>query len=299
MLNPERIKITPEILKLISEIDEFKGTWTALEKHTTALQLLGDVADFGQNFKAVLGPWQNQPLSEEIIKTLHGVISGHKEPGVYKTSSFPLVIQKGDEITGSLDTATPDEAAVLMGKLIPWVHGALGQGKIHPLIIISLFTAVFLQLCPFEKGNQRLARLLIVLLMFKAGYSYAPYSALEPLMNERVQEYFEALSHTQETLEEGRADWDPWLLFFLSLLKEQKDHLIRRMESGGEELADMPALSAKVLKLFEDHERLSMKEIERLTRGRRSTLKLRLGELVKGGYLIRHGKARATWYAKV
>ncbi|GJL85440.1 MAG: hypothetical protein DHS20C02_12150 [Micavibrio sp.] len=298
MLNPDHIKITPEILKQLTEIDEFKGSWGALEKHTTALQLLGDVANFGQNFKAVLEPWQEQPFSEDVIKKLHGVISGKKE-GQYKATNFPLIIQRGEEIIGTLDVATPEDAEALMGKLVEWADEAFEAKDVHPLLVIALFMAVFLQLSPFEKGNQRLARMLIVLLMFKAGYSYAPYSALEPAMNAKMRNYFDALSYTQETLEAGQPDWGPWLRFFFGLLKDQKDQLAVRMEKGGDTIADMPKLSTKVLKLFENHERLSMKEIERLSRGRRSTLKLRLGELVSGGYLMRHGRARATWYARV
>ena len=97
----------------------------------------------------------------------------------------------------------------------------------------------------------------------------------------------------------GKVDWDVWLEFFFDLLKMQKDKLQERVEKGSAEIVNMPALSTKILKLFDKHDRLSMKEIERLTRGKRSTLKLRLGELVEGGYLMRHGKARATWYGRV
>ncbi len=299
MLNLKTIKITPEILKLISEIDEFKGGWNALERHTTDLQLLGDVADFGQNFSAILEPWQNKPFSEEIIKTLHKVVMGKKGGGEYKVKEFPLIIQNGNKIIGSLDTASVEDAGVLMSKLVPWVDEILQNHRAHPLLVIALFTAVFLQVCPFDTGNQRLARLLIVLLMFRSGYAYAPYAALEPLMNEYANEYFGALSYTQETLEAGKPDWDRWFLFFLRLLKEQKLTLEMRIDARGDQITDMPALSGKVLKLFDNHARLSMKEIERLTRGRRSTLKLRLGELVSGGYLQRHGQARSTWYSKV
>ncbi len=135
--------------------------------------------------------------------------------------------------------------------------------------------------------------------MFKAGYSYAPYSTLDELMQERADDYYKALKHTQTTLAKGTIDWDVWLEFFFELLKAQKDKLQERVEKGSADIVNMPALSTKVLKLFDKHDRLSMKEIERLTRGKRSTLKLRLGELVEGGYLVRHGRARATWYARV
>lgn len=298
MLNLDKLTFSAKTLNLISEIDTFKGAWNALEKHTTALQLLGDVAHFGRTFKSVLEPLQTKEITEDMVRLLHRIAIASKEPSVYKSKDFPLIIQGGTRLYGSLDTASPEEAALLMSKLVPWLEQAISDRKHHPLVVISLFTAVFLQIAPFEKGNQKLSRMLMTLLMFKAGYAYAPYVALEPLLNERLEEYHKTLAAVQESLESGRADWEPWLLFMLTWMKDQKDLLAQKLEMGGDSMAAMPGLSTKVLKLFEDHERLSMKEIERLTRGRRSTLKLRLGELVEGGYINRHGQARSTWYAR-
>lgn len=298
MLNLDKIRISPQTLQLISEIDSFKGAWAALEKHTTTLNLLGDVAHFGRTFKSVLEPLQNKEITEDMARQLHRIATASKEKSVYRNADVPLTIQKDGRVFGRLETAPPDEAAALMGKLIPWLNEAMNEKKHHPLIVISLFTSVFLQISPFEKGNQKLSRLLMTLLMFKAGYSYAPYVALEPLLNERLEEYYKTLAAVQESLQSGRADWEPWLIFTLNWLKDQKDVLARKLDAGGDAMAAMPALSTKVLKLFEDHDRLSMKEIERLTRGRRSTLKLRLGELVEHGHIVRHGQARSTWYAR-
>lgn len=305
MIQLENIKITTKILSLVAEVDEFKGAWFALEKHSTELQLLGDVADYGQNFKAVLGPWQNIPLGEDVIQKLHMALLGKRSDlslesiGRYREGEFPLIVQKEQRIIGSLDVAPHEDVKILFPKLIEWTQGTLDQGRFHPLLVIGLFSAVFLQISPFETGNQRLLRMLITLMMLKAGYTYAPYSSLEQVMQEHLDEYYKALSYTQETLELESPNWEPWLLMFLNLLKDQKDRLKKRLDNRGKEMASMPMLSTKILKLFENHERLSMQEIEKKTKGKRSTLKLRLKELVDGGYLTRHGKARATWYAKV
>ncbi len=299
MLNVEKVVISPQTLALISEIEAFKGEWRALEKHTTALQTLGDVAGFGQKFKEVIKPWQDKPLSEDMIRTLHTIITGGKERSEYRSQPFPLIVQRGEKIIGALDTAEPQDIAPLMGKLVPWVQKMLEQKRFHPILVISLFIFVFLQISPFEKGNHRLARLLVVLLMFKTGYTYAPYSSLDQVFIEKSQDYYEVLRYTQQTLEGGKTDWEAWLQFFLFVLHEQKAHLSRKLEKGGDQLSDMPELSARVISLFEDHKRLSMKEIIEMTGGRRSTLKLRLGELVEGGYLKRHGQARSTWYARI
>ena len=299
MLGLNNVKITPRMLRLVCEIDEFKGAWSAMENHTTSLQLLGDVSSFGRNFKEIAHSWQDQPLDVELLCRLHAVFTGAKEVSIFKEQSRQIEITKGEDVIGTLNVASPKEVRQLMPRLMQWTNDALEKGELHPLFIIAIFTAVFMQFCPFEKGNQKLARLLIILLMFKAGYSYAPYSTLDSLLQERADDYYKALKHTQDTLAKGKVDWDMWLEFFFDLLKMQKDKLQERVEKGSAEIVNMPALSTKILKLFDKHDRLSMKEIERLTRGKRSTLKLRLGELVEGGYLMRHGKARATWYGRV
>ncbi len=299
MLGLQNVKITPKMLKLVSEVDEFKGAWGALENHTTSLQLLGDVSSFGRNFKEIANSWHDQPLDVDLLCRLHAAFTGAKQVSIYKEKSVLLDVMKDGEVLGSLNVASPAEVRSLMPRLMSWTEQAFEKEEFHPLFIIAIFTAMYLQFCPFEKGNQKLARMLIILLMFKEGYSYAPYATLDDILNENADEYYKALQHTQKTLATGKIDWDIWLEFFFGILKEQKDKLQSRIEKGSSEIVNMPELSTKILKLFDKHDRLSMKEIEQLTRGKRSTLKLRLVELVDGGYLMRHGRARATWYSKV
>ncbi len=298
MLAVKSIRITPELLELISQLDEFKGKWNALQAHTTGLNLLTDVASFGKNFSALFEPLKTAPLTPDILFKLMPIVTRSK-PERFKTEHMPLIIQTKSEIIGSLDTAAPEEVEAFIKPLMRWVEGVLDDRSVHPLIAISLFTVIFLQICPFDKGNQRLARLLITLLMFRAGYTYAPYVSLEEIMMEDAHGYFEALKKIQEEIEEGRPDWTPWLVFFIGRLNAQKDILEGRMKKSEKDMSGLPRLSVKVMGLFKDHKELQMKEIERLTRGRRSTLKLRLGELVEQGYLKRHGAARSTWYSKV
>lgn len=299
MLSANKLHITPSILKSIAEIDEFKGAWNALEKHTTALQLLGDVASFGQNFRKMMEPLREKQIDQDMLAKLHMVVSRQAAPENLKGKHMPLVVQQGDKMIGTLDTAAPDEVEALMGNLLGWLEKSEKDDEFHPLLVIALFSVLLLQIGPFEQGNQKLMRLMVTLLMLRAGYNYAPYISFEQILNERSAAYFNALKATQDNIEEGRMDFAPWIVFFLEALAAQKDQLEDKILRAGKDISGLPALSLKIMKLFEDKERLQMKEIERLTRGRRSTLKLRLAELVEQGYLKRHGQARSTWYARV
>ena len=58
MLGTNTIRITPPLLRQICDIDEFKGLWRGLDNHTTGLHMLGDVVDYGESFKQILVPLQ-------------------------------------------------------------------------------------------------------------------------------------------------------------------------------------------------------------------------------------------------
>lgn len=299
MLSASKIHITPKMLSSIAAIDEFKGAWGALEKHTTALNLLGDVANFGQNFRTLMEPLREKRVDWDMLARLHMVVTKQTAPEGIRTENVPVSVRMGDEILGSLDTAEPEDVSALMGNLLSWLDRALEDPDFHPLLVIALFDAIFLQIAPFTQGNQKLMRLLTTLLLLKKGYDYAPYISFEQVVSGRSPEYYAALVAVQTNIEEGRMDFTPWIDFFLGVLAAQKEELRLRMARSGKTVTGLPTLSLKVMKLFENKERLQMKEIERLTRGRRSTLKLRLGELVDQGYLKRHGQARSTWYSRV
>ncbi len=299
MIGIEAIRITPEIMSRIGEIDEFKGLWAGLERYSTGLQALSDVAEHGENFRKVFGPLQEQTITLEMIGLIHAMQVRDKSSSFIRTGETQLSFMKDGVLIGALDVAAPEDIEPLLQKLIGWLNEALEREDFHPLLSAAIFTAVFLQLSPYQEGNLRVARFLVLLIMLKSGYAYAPYVPLDKIMNARAEEVYGALAHNQESLEAGALDWSVWLTCFFGVLQGQAETLRDRLAHKEEEISNMPTLSARILALFEEHKRLQMKQIITLTRGRRATLKLRLGELVDGGYLKRHGKARATWYALV
>ncbi|MFN3700458.1 MAG: Fic family protein [Alphaproteobacteria bacterium] len=311
MLSVQTLKITPEMLVDIAALDEFKGAWNALEDYTTALNLLGDVANFGQNFKAVLEPLQDKTLSTDILAKLYVSIArkdvqqamlkseAQGAAQFFRTEDMSFDVVEGETWIGALDTADPDDIADLTENLLAWLEKSLQDARFHPLLVIALFYAILLQISPFAQDNDKLAKLLVNILLLKSGYNYAPYIALDGIMSERSQGFYDALAEVNKNIADGRADFTPWILFFLRCLSEQKNRLEARMKTESKEITGLPALSVQILRLFENAERIQMREIMRQTRGRRSTIKLRLGELVEGGYLKRYGQARSTWYSRI
>lgn len=310
MLGIEKVKIDQSLLVRACEVDAFKGLWAGLERHTTALHLLGDFSDYGARFAAMLTPLKERPFDVALVRQIHALTAGQGKAAIKQGAELrdsPLLLSpphyesvanQGDFET--LETAAPEDVEALLNKLLAWAGPALDKPmSIHPLFVMAVFAAVFLQIAPFESGNWRTLRFVLMLMQIKAGYVYAPYAVFDGPMNTRGQDLFDALKSNQKSLEAGRPDWTQWLLVFFDLLHDQRDVLLERLYKKGGQMATLPALSNRILDLFRSHPRLQMKQIVKLTNGRRATIKLRLGELVESGYLRRHGQARATWYALV
>src|SRR3546814_10362960 len=109
-----------------------------------------------------------------------------------------------------------------MREFVEWTRGAIEERALHPLLVICIFTVVFLEIHPFQDGNGRLSRILTTLLLLRAGYSYVPYSSLESVIEQSKEGYYLALRQTQATIRADTPDWQPWTLYFLRSLQQQK-----------------------------------------------------------------------------
>ena len=264
-----------------------------------------EVAGYAEAMDLVFQSYEDLHLTENHIRQLHKQLLRHshkdeRHRGDYKNVANHIVAKdaKGNEISVVFETATPFDTPREMEELIRWTVKAIDEESMHPLLIIAVFNVVFLAIHPFQDGNGRLSRILITLMLLRAGYDYVPYASLESVVEENKDLYYKALRRTQTTLKEDAPDWEPWLGFFLRCLKKQKAKLAAKIKKGqGQFDASLPKLSLEILKLLKEYERLTIAEIVKHTAANQNTLKVRLRELVNEGRIKRHGKARATWYS--
>jgi len=341
--------ITQELLKLIAEIDEFKGGWKAMQsltpdrlqslKHVATIESIGSstriegakltdkqVEELLQNVatqsfetrdeQEVIGYaeamdliYQNHadiPLTENYIKQLHITLLRHsikdeRHRGEYK--KFPNSVEAFDPDGNSLgvifETTTPFDTPQKMEELLKWTRETLEDASLHPLVVIGIFAVIFLAIHPFQDGNGRLSRVLTSLLLFKAGYSYIPYSSMESIIEKNKESYYLGLRRTQTTLDKENPDWIPWLRFYLTSLKRQKDHLASKLEMQlSAEYKNLPTDSVIILEYVSKHGRITTSEADKLLDAPRPTIKLRLSQLTQEGFLILLGKGRGSYYEK-
>lgn len=270
-----------------------------------------EVAGYAEAMDLVFQSYEDLHLTENHIRQLHQTLLRHsskddRHRGTYKTLSNSVVAKDADghEIGVIFETTTPFDTPGEMEELVRWASKAIDESAMHPLLIIAVINVVFLAIHPFQDGNGRLSRVLTTLLLLRAGYDYVPYASLESIIEENKDLYYKALRRTQPTLKDDSPDWEPWVGFFLRCLKKQKAKLAKKVEQVKVEQekaasdTSLPLLSVQVLKLLGEHERLTIAQMVELTSANQNTLKVRLRELVEGGRIQRHGKARATWYSR-
>ncbi|VAW87830.1 Filamentation induced by cAMP protein Fic [hydrothermal vent metagenome] len=264
-----------------------------------------EVAGYAEAMDLVFQSYEDLHLTENHIRQLHQQLLRHshkdeRHRGDYKTLPNHVVAKnaQGQEIGVVFETATPFDTPREMEELVKWAAKAINEASMHPLLIIAVFNVMFLAIHPFQDGNGRLSRILITLMLLRAGYDHVPYVSLESVVEENKDLYYKALRRTQTTLKQDSPDWEPWLGFFLRCLKKQKANLAAKIEKGQKSVdTALPTLSLEILKLLKENERLTIAEIVKQTGANQNTLKVRLRELVNEGRVKRYGKARATWYS--
>jgi len=137
---------------------------------------------------------------------------------------------------------------------------------------------------------------LTTLLLLQAGYVYVPYSSLESIVENSKESYYLALRQTQGTIGKEVTDWQPWLLFFMRALQQQKRRLAAKVEREQRAVADLPELAILILDYAKQQGRVTNRDMVRETGASPNTLKTIFSSLVEKGMLVRHGGGRSTWY---
>ena len=156
-----------------------------------------------------------QPISNWLIRSSHRILLGfgrgaHLSPGEFKTEQNYLA----DRVRKTI-LFVPVSPELLGDGMERWL-AFINNDETEILIRTALAHLEFEALHPFKDGNGRIGRMIIPLMLWKAGAIAEPYFY--------ISEYFEA--HKDEYIDRLRevsaADaWVAWIEFFLVALEAQ------------------------------------------------------------------------------
>ncbi|MDO8643925.1 MAG: DUF977 family protein [bacterium] len=263
-----------------------------------------EVAGYAGVMETVFEHAEAIPLTENHIKQLHRDLLQYSDKderhrGKYKT--LPNHVEAfgpdGKSLGVVFQTATPFDTPRLMQELVDWIRQNLDEKKFHSLLVIAVFVVAFLAIHPFQDGNGRLSRILTTLLLLRAGYAYVPYSSLESLIEQNKDAYYLSLRQTQGTIQTSKPNWQPWIIYFLKILRQQKIRLEKKMAREKILVDSLPTLSVKIIEIAREHERVTVSTAVKVTGANRNTIKDHFKALVNKGHLVRHGAGRGVWYS--
>lgn len=184
---------------------------------------------------------QGQPLSESLIKMVHGQLlsfgrGAQRSPGAYKREQN-YVGERGSRKVHFVPIA-PEHLASGMQALF----GLVNDQAMPILLRTSLAHAEFEALHPFEDGNGRVGRMLITLMLWQGGAIAAPHFYISQYFEDHKDEYVMRLRQVSAC-----GDWMGWCLFFMEAVQRQAVRNLESAQAIGEFYAGMKPRFAELL----------------------------------------------------
>lgn len=263
-----------------------------------------EVQGYLETLQNVFNSHESLPLREGVISSLHNELLKYSvkdktHRGKYKQKENIVGVQRPDGTVAEIIFATTSawQTPKEMKELVDWTSKELEANHFHPLLVIANFLVDFLKIHPFEDGNGRLSRVLTNLLLLRAGYQFVQYVSHEQIIERRKDEYYLALKQSQNSFGTDHDTINPWLNFFLSVIKEQATSaLVYLQEETFEDTLSPKQLEVwkYLVKIGETGPALIAKE----TSVEITTVRKTLGQFMKLGRVKRTGRGPGTRYLK-
>lgn len=325
MIIPPVYKITPKILKRLSQIESlrllFKSFPVApeikskIERISLLKSSLYSARIEGNplTLEQVKSPEQvyDRQKKLEVFNILEAIKSLEKEvePGKTLDEGFILSVHKVvmKELTGSAGSFRTEPGAIfdqagnavyiapLPGKIRELITGFLdysNKRSDYPVIQAVLAHLIFEKIHPFPDGNGRVGRLLIWAILKAKSYDFSVFVPIEEYIDQNRDRYYfhldQGLKKTQEYLQF-------MLDAFIAQSEKIKDEIL--IETQKKEKIYLPLRQEEILAIIKDHLNVSFNFIRRrflLVPAR--TLRYDLKKLTEKGLIIKVGKTRGSFY---
>lgn len=180
-----------------------------------------EIAGYRDVLDTIHGSWADVPLTTGSVLQLHrDLFRFTPQPGgQWKAVDNQIVERDPDGTVRLRFQPTPAwQTPEAMESLQAQVREALERGRYEPLLVIAAYVLDFLCIHPFLDGNGRMARLLTLLLLYKAGFGVGRFISLEQIVDESRDSYYDALAASSQGWNHGEHSLLPWWQYFLGIL---------------------------------------------------------------------------------
>lgn len=158
---------------------------------------------------------EGRPVSASLIKSMHQQLLSYgrgtgKSPGQFKTEQN-YIGETGSRTISYIPIA-PEHLQDGLDLLFQYVE----NDRYPALVRTALSHVEFEALHPFKDGNGRIGRILITLMLWKAGSISSPHFYISRYMEERKIEYIARMRDVS-----AKGEWEEWCVFFFEAVAAQ------------------------------------------------------------------------------
>ena len=167
---------------------------------------------------------EGAPLSSWLIRSAHKALLGFGRgaslsPGEFKTEQNYLADRGRRKVL--FVPISPERLVEGMERLFSFIQ----DDSCEILIRTAVAHLEFEALHPFKDGNGRIGRMLIPLMLWRAGALSQPYFYISGYLEEKREDYIDLMRAVSE-----HDDWTSWIIFFLEALDAQAKRNLQAAE---------------------------------------------------------------------
>lgn len=231
-------------------------------------------------------------MHRDMLKTTGLSYAGH-----YKNvQNYIKEIRSDGKVVTRFTPVAPYETSATVETICKSYNETIAMEQVEPLILIPCFILDFLCIHPFNDGNDRMSRLLTLLLLYQNGYSVGKYISIEKEIEKTKDKYYDALQASDYGWDEGKNDPSPFIRYMLQVILACYQDLEERIELMSE---SKNKTAYDVVKAYAENHigRFQTKDVEAYCTGiGKSSIQSSLKKLTEEGFLKRFGTGRATYY---
>ena len=180
-----------------------------------------EIAGYRDVLNTIHASYDSIPFTTNIILQFHRDLYRYAGTmgGKWKTANNEITETQQDGTSVVRFAPVP---AHLTADYMSALHAGFAEksvnGRIDQLLLIPAYVLDFLCIHPFLDGNGRMARLLSLLLLYKAGFDVGRFISLERIIEESKETYYDTLHQSSQGWHEGEHSLLPWTEYFLGVL---------------------------------------------------------------------------------
>lgn len=258
-----------------------------------------EIAGYRDVLNTIHTNYEYIPIISSILLQLHRDLykfSGDGYGGKYKSSDNVIAeINKNGEKSIRFKPVPAWETAESINKLCNSFNEILESKMADPLLLIPMFILDFLCIHPFNDGNGRMSRLLMLLLLYRSGYIVGKYISLEKIIENSKESYYEVLKESSYNWHENGNDYEPFVRYTLGIIVSAYREFESRVTLISKINVSKPERIAEIIKGHVG--KITKSEIMKLCPDiSQTTIQRTLNDLLADSKIIKIGGGRYTSY---